>query len=456
MWHAQAAVYQVAPEQFAGDLAGLTARLAYVRELGFDTVWVLPFFASPRRDFGYDVVDHCAVDPRFGSEADFAALRGEAERLGLRLVVDLIASHTSSDHPWFQAARADPGSRYRDYYLWSEEPQGGETAFPGEEEGPWSYDEVAGLWYCHRFYRHEPDLDNANPAVRDEVAAIVRHWCGRGVDGLRIDAASVIAEKAGVECFAELRATLAEDAILIAEADVDASEQGAYFGDGERVHLLLNFYLTNCIFLALAREQAEPIVRGLEALPVPPAGCGWANFLRNHDELDLGQLTGEQREDVFRAFAPDEGMRLYGRGIRRRLAPMLGGERRRIELAHSVLVALPGIPVLPYGDELGLGDDLSLPGRDAVRVPMAWAEAEAQLADEGSLLHAIRRLVGLRRELPVIGTGRCEAFDAGAPEVLALRYEGLRTLHNLSGRAVELRGAGLPERLEPYGYRFLR
>jgi len=528
-WFKNAAIYCIAVETFRdanadgwGDLAGLTEALGYLEELGVDCLWLEPFYPSPMRDNGYDVADHRGVHPRIGTLADFDHLIAEANRRGIAVLVDLVVNHTSVEHPWFRSARADPGSEYRDYYIWTDEPQAHRepNAMPTEQDSPWTYDEAAGRWYLHRFYAHEPDLNVANPRVRQEIRATMEFWLERGVTGFRVDASQFLVQKLAEtgdsdphRLLREMRAIVSRcrtDGVLLAEADVEIDQLQAFFGNDDEMHLLFNFYLDANLFLALARKRADPVSRILGQLPAVPRGGHWANFVRNQDELNLSHLSDEERDEVFEAFAPREQERIFGRGIRRRLPPMLEGDRRRIELVYSLLLSLPGVPVIGYGDELGMGDDLELAERYSVRTPMQWSPAanagfsettteaplrpviargpfayerlnvEAQLADEHSLLRWFQRALRLRRERTEIGLGESRMLETGDPTVIAQLCErdrrGLLTIHNLSDepRAVTLatfEPAGPPEELladddyapvdggrlelHPYGYRWV-
>ncbi|HET7721820.1 MAG TPA: alpha-amylase family protein, partial [Acidimicrobiales bacterium] len=444
-----------------------------------------PVHPTPDRDDGYDVADFYGIDPRLGSLGDFAELVHQAANRGLRVIIDLVVNHTSIEHPWFKAACADPNSRYRDWYVWSkDEPsdrfQG--MVFPGVQHETWTWHEEAGAWYYHRFYNHQPDLNMANPEVRAEVRKIMAFWLQLGVSGFRMDAAPFIIErtranepKSPMEFdylreFRELLSWRRGDAVILAEANAEKEELVEYFGPtGDRLPMLFNFLLNQRQFLAMARGDANPIVAALEAAPAIPDSCQWATFLRNHDEIDLGRLSEKERADCFAAFGPDESMQLYGRGIRRRLAPMLGNDRRRIELAYSLQFTLPGTPVLRYGEEIGMGDDLSLKERDAIRTPMQWnaganagfstakkksdlhrpvisggdfgyetVNVEAQRCDPGSLLHWMEQMLHTLRECPEFGVGTCTPVDTGDPAVLAVHYEApggvMLALHNLSNR----------------------
>jgi maltose alpha-D-glucosyltransferase/alpha-amylase len=489
-WYKQAVVYCLDVETFQdsngdgiGDLAGLTSRLDYLARLGVTCIWLNPIHPGPNRDDGYDVADFYGVDPRLGTLGDFAELVHQAGNRGLRVIIDLVVNHTSDQHPWFQSARSDPASPHRDWYVWSkEEPsdrhQG--MVFPGTQHETWTWDEDAGAWYYHRFYDFQPDLNTANPEVRAEIRKIMAFWLQLGVSGFRMDAAPFIIEhtrpnetepRKEFEYLREFRELLSwrrGDAVILAEANAERDELLEYFGSGDRLPMLFNFLLNQRTFLALARADAGPIVAALEASPAIPDSCQWATFLRNHDEIDLGRLSERERADCFAAFGPEEEMQLYGRGIRRRLAPMLGGDRRRIEMAYSLQFTLPGTPVLRYGEEIGMGDDLSLKERDAIRTPMQWSSGPnagfstapkkllhrplisggefgyetvsvaAQRQDPASLLHRMEAMLQTVRECPELGIGTCTPVDAGEPSVLALHHEApggvVLTLHNLSDR----------------------
>ncbi len=491
-WYKQAAIYCLDVETFqdsngdgVGDLAGLTSRLDYLARLGVTCIWLNPIHPSPNHDDGYDVADFYAVDPRLGSLGDFAEFVHQAGNRGLRVIIDLVVNHTSDQHPWFKAACSDPASPYRDWYVWSkDEPsdrfQG--TVFPGVQGETWTWHEEAGAWYYHRFYEHQPDLNMGNPKVRAEVRKIMAFWLQLGVSGFRMDAAPFIIERTRpneptspmefgyLREFRELLSWRRGDAVILAEANAEKEELVEYFGaSGDRLPMLFNFLLNQRLFLAMARNDATPIVSALEAAPAIPDSCQWATFLRNHDEIDLGRLSDKERADCFAAFGPEETMRLYGRGIRRRLAPMLGNDRRRIELAYSLQFTLPGTPVLRYGEEIGMGDDLSLKERDAIRTPMQWSRGpnagfstarkksdlhhpvisggdfgyetvnvEAQRCDPGSLLHWMEQALHTLRECPEFGIGKCTPVDTGDAAVLALHHEApggaMLALHNLSDK----------------------
>jgi maltose alpha-D-glucosyltransferase/alpha-amylase len=481
-------IYQLDPAAFIdsdgdgiGDLNGVLRRLDHIRALGTDIIWFQPFYVSPYRDGGYDVVDHLGVSARFGTMADFEELVERCHQLDLQVMVELVVQHTSVDHPWFRAARENVDSPYRDYYIWADEPRADpavtEPVFPGVEDSIWAYDEVAGQYYRHAFYSHEPDLNVGHPAVREEIAGIIRHWLERGVDGFRVDAVPYMVRQAaqvddrdqGYWFLTELAAA-ARGAPLMGEVDEPPDAYEHYFGSGDRLHAVLDFWMNNHLFLALARGEAEPLHRALREQPQPPEGCTYVNWLRNHDELDLERLEPDERDEVFEAFAPDEEMRAFGRGIRRRVAPMLGDERR-VAMAHAILQSLPGVPVIRYGDEIGMGEDLSLPDRAAVRTPMQWTPGEnagfskapvvdpapirygpyaasrVNVADQesrgGSLLSRVSQLVRCRRELGALPMSRCEVPDLEAASVFAVLHkrdeEAVLMLANTCADEVEFR-----------------
>ncbi|RDE10480.1 alpha-amylase family protein [Pelagibacterium lacus] len=470
-----------------GDFPGLRQKLPYLCDLGVTCIWLQPFYPSTHRDNGYDVTDYFSVDPSLGSFDDLIATIRAAGELGMRVITDLVVQHTSDAHPWFRSARHDEQSPFRDYYIWADHPPptppGRGPMFPGAEKAVWTHCEIAGAYYHHRFYHFQPGLNHQNPAVRDEIERIIDFWCSFGISGFRIDAASHLIErpldrhKEVDETHATLRHIYAHttgrkpDTVLMGEVDEEPGELASYF-DGEQLNMMFNFYLDNYLLLALAREDGRPVHHALSALPQPPANGQWANFLRNHDEADLERLEAGEMADVLDAFAPEETMRIYDRGIRRRLAPMLGGDRDRLKMAYSLLFSMPGCPVITYGEELGMGDDLDLPERESVRLPMQWTagrnggfseapisklplkpvaggafgyravNARAAEKDEKSLLNHIRKLSALRLRFPEIGAERLEFFDTGHDAVLAHRFgasqSGIMMIHNLSGKTAAI------------------
>ncbi len=531
LWYKNAIIYNLDVRSFMdadgdgiGDFRGLTGRLDYLAGLGVNAIWLMPFYPSPDRDDGYDVTDYYGVDPRYGTPGEFVEFTRAADERGIRVLVDLVVNHTSIDHPWFQQARKDPSSRYRDWYVWSKSrPRDWNKGmvFPGVQKSTWSYDEAASAWYLHRFYDFQPDLNTANPEVQQEIRRIMGYWLAVGVHGFRMDAVPfIITEKgpnlsrprARYDMLRDLREFVSwrrGDSLMIAEANVTPRIDMQYFGDaGERLPMMFNFHVNQHLFWALATCRAAPLARALEATRPRPATAPWAHFLRNNDEVDLGRLPPAAREACFAAFGPDPDMQLYERGIRRRLPPMLKGDRRRWELAYSLLFTLPGTPVIRYGDEIGMGDDLSLPERNAIRTPMQWSNTQnggfsradktiLPVIDEGpygyqrineadqrrdaqSMLNCTERIIRMRKECPEIGWGDFDVVETGAPSVLALRYRwrnnAVWAVHNLAGEAVEVtlreadelvnllsfddsrprRGGRHAIALEPYGYRWFR
>jgi maltose alpha-D-glucosyltransferase / alpha-amylase len=494
LWQKNAIVYTIDVESFAdgngdgvGDFRGLAAKLDYLSGLNVSCVWLQPFFPSPFRDHGYDISDYYSVDPRYGTLGDFVEFSQAARDRGIRVIADLVVNHTSIDHPWFQDARRDAHSPYRDWYVWSKEkPPNAEQGmvFPGVQKTTWTFDDVAGEYYYHRFYDHQPDLNTGNPAVRDEIDRIMKTWLQLGVSGFRVDALPFVISTKGPgstafgdcpEYLVDMRQTLSwqrGDAVFMAEANLPPDQVSLYFGEGDRVHVIFNFFVNQHLWLALAREQAQPIRDAYAKLPRIPKYCQWANFLRTHDELDLARLSDPERAEVFRAFGPEPTMQLYNRGIRRRAAPMLGNDRARMEMAESLVLTLPGTPVLRYGDEIGMGENLGLHERDAIRTPMQWAnkrnagfssasperlvvpvigEGEFgyprvnvadQQRDPDSLLNWMEHMTRLRLRSPEFGNGECEWLETSDPAVLAHSCRGERecvfAVHNLSRRELDV------------------
>ncbi|HEY6698215.1 MAG TPA: alpha-amylase family protein [Acidimicrobiales bacterium] len=471
-----------------GDLAGLVDRIDYLAGIGVSTLWLMPFYPTPDQDDGYDVSDFYGVDPRLGTLGEFVEVVRTARDRGMRVIVDLVVNHTSDQHPWFQAARSDPASPYRDWYVWvddrPEDPDLTET-FPGDQGGVWTYDRKARQYYLHRFYKHQPDLNVANPAVREEIARIVGFWLQLGVSGFRVDAVPFLIELDGIDgapsidphrYLKDLRAFVERrhgEAILLGEVNLPPKDQRAFFGDedGDELNLVFNFSVMQRIYLALVRQDANPVEQALADLPAVPFDSQWATFLRNHDELTLDQLSDDERQEVFDAFGPDPTMQLYGRGLRRRLPTMLGGDPQRIRMAYSLLFSLPGTPVLFYGEEIGMGENLDLPDRLAVRTPMQWSDepaagfstadparltrpltegafgplavnAAGQRRDEGSLLNWFERLIRRRRETPELGMGTWAVIPNDQPGVLAHRcdWDGstVVALHNFGAEPCRL------------------
>lgn len=494
LWYKNTVVYSLDLESFmdadgdgVGDFEGLTKRMDYLQSLGVETLWLAPFQRSPNRDNGYDISDFYAVDPRHGTAGDFVEFMHQANGRGMRVIIDLVVNHTSDRHEWFRDACSSPDARHRDWYVWSKKRPSDWNkgmVFPGVQESTWSYSEEARAYYYHRFYEHQPDLNMDNPAVRAEVRRIMGYWLELGVAGFRVDAVPFLIEstvpgqaqgKMHFEYLSDIRSQLQwqrGDAILLGEANVLPKESKKYFeGTGTGgIQMMFNFWVNQHLFYALATADVRPLAKALRDTRSIPETAQWGHFLRNHDELDLGRLTKEQRARVFARFGPEKEMQLYDRGIRRRLASMLG-DRSEIELAYSLLFSLPGTPVLRYGDEIGMGDDLSLNERDAVRTPMQWANepnggfttaekpylpvisdavwgyqqvnVQSQRRRPGSLLQWTARMIRLRTECPEIGWGSWEILPTGCPQALAMRYDwrgnSILVVHNFDERPHELR-----------------
>jgi maltose alpha-D-glucosyltransferase / alpha-amylase len=497
-WYRNAVIYSLDVRSFqdangdgVGDLRGLISRVDYLSRLGITTVWLSPIHPSPWRDGGYDVTDHYDVDPALGSLGDFADLMNVADERGLRIMLDLVVNHTSNEHPWFVSACADPRSPYRDWYVWSETepPDRSEgMVFPGVQAETWTYSDQAGAWYHHRFHDFQPDLNIANPEVRKEIGKIVSFWQRLGVSGFRVDGAPFVIEQTAPGAdprdrdyafLTELREKTSwrrGDAVFLAEANVPDEELTQFFGDADgaanRLQMLFAFRLNEALMLALARQDPRPAVDALENLPPLPRHGQWATFLRNHDEVDLSGLTEQEREDVFAAFGPDRRHQVYGRGIRRRLATMLNSGQSRLRMAYSLQFTMPGTPVLRYGDEIGMGEDLRLPEREAIRTPMQWSDSPnagfstaaeedlvrpvitqgdfshervnvtAQRRDPESLLVWFERMLHTLRECEEIGVGQHAVIPVEADRVLAHRAEApsgsVIFVHNMADTATHV------------------
>jgi maltose alpha-D-glucosyltransferase/alpha-amylase len=489
LWYKNAIVYCLSVGTYMdangdgiGDFQGLMRRLDYLHGLGVTALWLMPFQPSPGRDDGYDISDYFGVNPAFGTVGDFVEFTHAAKQHGIRVLIDLVVNHTSDQHHWFREARSDPSSRFRDWYVWSERrpPNAGKgMVFPGVQKTTWSYDREAKAWYFHRFYDFQPDLNTSNPDVQAEILKIMGFWIQLGVSGFRMDAVPFVISTKGAkvkkpaeqyEMLRYLREFLQwrqGDAIILAEANVLPKTDMEYFGSaGDRMHMMFNFQVNQSLFLALASADCRPLVRAMNATRTRPATAQWGMFLRNHDELDLGRLTPAQRSIVFKAFGPSKDMQLYDRGIRRRLAPMLNGDRRRIELAYSLMFTLPGTPVVRYGDELGMGDNLDLPERVCARTPMQWStephagftkssrpvvpvidsgpygyehvNAAVQRRDPHSMLNWMERTIRMRKEVPEVGWGDFKAIETRERSVLVLRYDwrnnSVLFVHNLDDK----------------------
>jgi len=495
-WYKDAVIYELHVRAFAdsngdgiGDFPGLIGKLDYLRDLGVTALWLLPFFPSPLHDDGYDIADYTAVHPAYGTIDDFRIFLDEAHRRGLRVIIELVLNHTSDQHPWFQRARRAPkGSSERDFYVWSDSPdryRDARVIFSDYEQSNWAWDATADAWYWHRFYRHQPDLNYENPAVREAIFEVVDTWLEMGVDGLRLDAVPYLFEEEGTSSenlpathalLKELRARIDArfpDRMLLAEANQWPEDAVAYFGDGDECQMAFHFPLMPRLFMAIRTEDRLPVLDIMAQTPDIPETCQWALFLRNHDELTLEMVTEEERLTMYRAYAPAEEARI-NLGIRHRLAPLLGNSRRRIELLNALLVSLPGTPVIYYGDEIGMGDNIYLGDRDGVRTPMQWSadrnagfsmappqqlylplvvdfeyhhatvHVEAQEQNSHSLLAFMKRLLALRKRYRAFGRGEIHVLDPANHRVLAfIRTYGeevILVVANLSrfGQAVEL------------------
>jgi trehalose synthase len=511
LWWKNAVVYCLDVETYmdwdddgVGDFPGLVQRIDHLADLGVTCLWLMPFYPTADRDDGYDITDLFGVDPRLGDVGDLVELVRTARDRGIRVIADLVVNHTSDKHPWFRSARRSKDSRYRDFYVWRSDeppPTKDQVIFPDQEQGIWTFDEGTGEWYRHRFYRHMPDLNTANPRVRDEIAKTLGYWVQLGLSGFRVDAVPFFLADAAAahgdeiddphDFLRSLRGFLSRrsgEAILMGEVNLPYIEQRRFFGvepgdeaapgtgtddvEGpvvQELTLQFDFNGMQALYLALARQDAGPLAATLRTRPPIPRDTQWATFVRNHDELTLDKLTPEERQEVFDAFGPEPDMQLYGRGLRRRLPTMLGGDPRRIRCAYSLLFAMPGTPVLFYGEEIGMGENLAAPGRLAVRTPMQWtagrnggfSRAEPrrlagpvpddgyapehvnvaeQRRDPDSLLAFVQLLVRRYRECPELGWGAAEVLDHPIPAVLALRSTwddaSMITLHNVAPEPV--------------------
>jgi maltose alpha-D-glucosyltransferase / alpha-amylase len=469
-WYKRAVFYEVLIRGFydssgdgTGDIRGLTEKLDYLQWLGIDCLWLLPIYESPLRDGGYDISDFFTVLPEFGTIGDFVELVEEAHRRGIRVIADLVMNHTSDAHPWFQASRTDPDGPYGDFYVWSDTEelyQDARIIFIDTEKSNWTWDPVRQQYFWHRFFSHQPDLNYENPAVRDAMLEVLRFWLDLGIDGFRLDAVPYLFEEDGTNCenlkptheyLKRVRAEVDEkysDRVLLAEANQWPSDVVEYFGDDDECQMAFHFPLMPRIFMASRREQRYPITEILAQTPAIPPNCQWGIFLRNHDELTLEMVTDEERDYMYAEYAKDPRMKANV-GIRRRLAPLLDNSRDSIELFTSLLLSLPGSPVLYYGDEIGMGDNIYLGDRDGVRTPMQWSvdrnagfskadfarlylpllldpvygyqavNVEAQMRSETSLLWWTKRMIEIRKQHPVFGLGSYEDLGGSNPSVLS-------------------------------------
>jgi maltose alpha-D-glucosyltransferase/alpha-amylase len=536
LWYKSAVIYCLDVETYMdangdgiGDFEGLTDRLDYLAGLGITCIWLMPFYPTPNRDNGYDVKDFYNVDPRLGTLGDFVEFTRQANERGMRVIVDLVVNHTSIEHPWFQEACKSKDSKYRDFYVWADEkPEDAHKGviFPGVQDSTWTYSEAAGAYYFHQFYEHQADLNVENPEVWKEIQKVMGFWLQLGVSGFRLDAAPFLVElksahgssKDEYAYLEEMRQFLSwrrGDAIILAEANVPMEAVPHYFGDGDKMQMLFNFMANQYLILALAREEVAPLIEGLKAPPEIPQVGQWAYFVRNHDELSLDKLSDEQQEEILTKFNQDkEKVWIYDRGLRRRFPPMVQGDPRRVRLAYSLMFTMPGTPVLFYGEEIGLGDDLSQEERNSIRAPMQWSgEPNAgfstappdqlfrpvissddqfgykhlnvidQRRDPSSLLNWMERAIRMRKECPEFGWGDWQIIGTGHPCVFAHRCDwrdgSVMAVHNLSREACtvtlnlkenedrlidllgdrpyhQIEGTSHEVELDGYGYRWFR
>jgi len=484
LWYKDAVFYEIAVRAYKdgngdghGDLYGLTEKLEYLQTLGVDCIWLMPIYPSPLRDDGYDIADYYNIAETFGTLDDLKALIQEAHSRDIRIIMDLVLNHTSEDHPWFQASRSDKNSPYRDYYVWSDSDQKYKDTriiFLDTESSNWTWDEKSGQYYWHRFYASQPDLNFDNPKVQEEMFNVASFWLDLGIDGFRADAVPYLFEREGTNCenlpethvyLKQLRAFMDKNypgRILLCEANQWPEDVRPYFGDGDEFHMGFHFPIMPRIYMTLKKGRADDMVEILRRTPPISENCQWCTFLRNHDELTLEMVTPEERDWMWKQYAPEPRMKL-NLGIRRRLASLLDNDRRKIELANSLLFTLPGSPIIYYGDEIGMGDNLDLPDRNGVRTPMQWdaspnggfttgkpftelvkgersyqhINVASQMVDKDSLFHSIRRMVNIRKQHQAFGRGTMEWVETDSPAfaVYTRKYqtETLLIINNLSG-----------------------
>ncbi len=495
LWYKDAIIYELHVRAFydsnadgIGDFRGLTEKLDYLQDLGITAIWLLPMYPSPLRDDGYDIADYYNVNPDYGTMEDFEDFLQEAHKRDIRVITELVMNHTSDQHPWFQEARKSSDSKYHDYYVWSDTDQqylDARIIFLDTERSNWSWDPMAKAYYWHRFFSHQPDLNFENPEVRQAMKDALTYWLDKGVDGLRCDAVPYLFEREGTNCenieethlyLKDVRALVNEsygDRMLLAEANQWPADVRDYFGDGDEFHMAFHFPLMPRLFMGLRREDSTPVIEIMENTPEIPENCQWAIFLRNHDELTLEMVTDSERDYMYYSYAMDQRMRI-NLGIRRRLAPLMENGRRQIELLNSLLLTMPGTPVIYYGDEMGMGDNIYLGDRNGVRSPMQWTgdrnagfsradtaklycplivdpvygyqavNVEAQERVQTSMLNWMKRIIAIRKRYPAFSRGSIEFLRPKNEKVLAYirEYQGQRMLvvNNLSrfAQAVEL------------------
>lgn len=495
LWYKDAIIYQVHVRTFydsngdgVGDFQGLEQKLGYLQELGINAIWLMPFFPSPLRDDGYDIADYKSVHTSYGNAEDFKRFLDSAHERGIRVIIEMVLNHTSDQHPWFRQSRSSQDNPYRDWYVWSETDtryEGTRIIFLDTEMSNWAWDPISKSYYWHRFFSHQPDLNYDNPAVREEMWNVIKFWLEMGVDGFRLDAVPYLVEREGTNCenlpethaiLKEFRRRLDEQfpgRMLLAEANQWPADLRPYFADGDEFHMAFHFPLMPKMFMGVKLEDRKPITEILQRTPEIPASCQWCLFLRNHDELTLEMVTDMERDYMYDVYAENKTMRL-NLGIRRRLAPLLDNDRRRIELMNGMLMSLPGTPVIYYGDEIGMGDNVNLGDRNGVRTPMQWnggwnggfstADPESlyaplilnpvygypainvlsQLRTQHSLLSWMRQMIAVRRSARVFGNGSIEFLYPANHRILAyvrrLENETVLVVNNLSSaaQAVEL------------------
>ncbi len=486
-WYKKAVIYNVDVEKYKdadgdgiGDFKGLTQKLSYIDSLGFNTIWLAPFQPTPNLDDGYDISDYYSIDKRLGTEQDFEAFMQAANARHIRVIMDLVVNHTSDQSSWFQEAEKDTNSAYHNWYVWQKErPENYNVGmvFPGVQKEIWSYNTIAKEYYYHRFYKFQPDLNMQNLAVQAEVRKIIKFWIDKGMSGFRMDAVPFVIEVPQTkgddfplqfELINNMRnymQSIRKDAVILGEANVEPKLNKKYYGDnGERINMMFNFWVNQHLFYSLTTGEVKPLQQALEDTKNIPQQSQWGQFLRNHDEIDLGRLSKKEREEVYGRMGPDKSMQLYDRGIRRRFAPMIDNLAME-KMAYSVLFTMPCTPVVRYGEEIGMGDNLALNERESVRTPMQWDSSKdagfstaavtvtplidtgryayklvnvtAEQKDSNSLLSFIKQIIQLHESLPQISYGNWNLIDTKSAHILGIRYEWERkviiALHNFSG-----------------------
>jgi maltose alpha-D-glucosyltransferase / alpha-amylase len=498
LWYKNAIFYQIYVRAFKdsngdghGDLQGVAQKLDYLRELGIDCIWLMPIYPSPLKDDGYDIADYCDIDATYGTLDDFKQLLTAAHSHGIRIIIDLVMNHTSDEHPWFQSARADRNSPYRDYYVWSDTNKKYKDAriiFLDTEPSNWTWDEAAGQYYWHRFYSSQPDLNYDNPKVQQEMLKIAQFWLNLGVDGFRADAVPYLFERESTSCenlpethayLRKLRSFMDEKypgRVLLCEANQWPENVRPYFGDGDEFHMAFHFPIMPRIYMAIGKGSSRDLFDILTRTPPIPENCQWCTFLRNHDELTLEMVTPEERKWMWERYAPEPRMRL-NLGIRRRLAPLMENNLRKIELIYSLLFTLPGSPIIYYGDEIGMGDNIWLPDRNGVRTPMQWnagfnagfsdgptldlfstlieddifepsvVNVDDQQRNPASLWNMLRKMLTVRKQNPSLGLGLIDWVDCQNDRIAAFRRrykdEEIWAVHNLSDSMEVIKVNGL-------------